>query len=178
VLTEYDKALELIEELKVALEAAEDAANEIQREEYGKRKATEYERLMELPDVWFYSDERHVDTRPFVLPFGRGFAKFNPMSDEDRLNHAFGPEWTANSTAIICKKEERQGPTRLIWSSGLDTRGDSDKIGRRFIARHDQTGAILGQYKIVGLAFFGPDGKLCRTVGDVPSQKFAQSTYK
>jgi hypothetical protein len=176
--TELEKAWEVVRKAEAYAEAAREEAEAIRKREYDQRHQSQYEQLMALDEAEFYCYDAPTDTRPYVLPFGREYARFNPLDDADRENHEFGPTWTAGSTAIICKKDERTRPTRLIWSSGYDLRGESDKIGRRFRAKHDQTNASLGTYEIVGLAFFGPDGKLCRTVGDVPSIKFAQSTYK
>jgi hypothetical protein len=135
------------------------------------------ERLLAKPDKDFYAEHPRHDVRPYILPFGSDYKRFNPRDDADREGHDFGPRWTTNTTAIICKKDERTRPTRLIWTSSMSI-GEADKIGQRFLARHDQTGGKLGEYEIVGLAFFGADAKLVRTVGDVPSVKFAQSTYK
>jgi len=164
-----------------ALKAAEAVRDAARKAEYDARNQSRFAALNALDDSAFYADAPGFDVRPYILPF-EGQAKFNPLSDEDRENHDFGPTWTANSTAIICKKDERTRPTRLIWTSGYagvaDGRVSSDAIGRQFEARHDQTGRKLGTYTIVGLAFFGPDGKLARTVGEVPNVKLAQSTYK
>lgn len=177
-MTDVELARERVKEAEAVLKEAEAEAEALRKAEYDERIAKEFEELMATPDEDFYAKEPGFDERPYILPFGRDFAKFNPLDDADRVDHEFGSTWTAHSTAIICKKDERTRPTRLIWTSGWTLRHESDKIGQRFKARHDQTGGSLGIYEIVGLAFYGPDGSLARYVGDVPSIKFAQSTYK
>lgn len=155
------------------------AITEAQLSEIDDSYRESYDRMMGMSDEAFVADAPGFDERPYVLPFGNGYAKFNPHSPEDIQEHNFGATWFANMTAIICKKDERSRPTRLIWTSGYAGVGDDhDKIGQRFQARHDQTNGNLGIYEIVGLAFYGPDSSLARTVGDVPNIKFAQSTYK
>jgi len=121
-------------------------------------------------EIYDYGD------RPGVLPFGRDFAKWSPW---DTSNAPFGQAWLGNMVALICKRldETRTRPTRLIFCSGSVPR-TVDRIGTAFTARHDQTGARLGRYKVVGIAVYDPDGYLGRVVGDVPDVKFACSTYK
>jgi hypothetical protein len=186
----YEEALEKFEAAQVALaeaQAAKDAAGKVFQEAQAARTAdryqSEFDAMMALPDEAFVDDDPGFDFRPYVLPFGQGYKKFNPHDDDDRANHDFGSNWTRNMTAIICKKDERDEATRLIWTSGYPVSADSDRvssdaIGNRFEARHDQTNARLGIYQIVGLAVFGPDAKLARVIGNVPNRKFNQSTYK
>lgn len=178
-MTDLATLQERVREAEDALDAAKAEAEAARQAEYKARQQRALDELMAMPDEAFISPSPSwsAPERPYVLPFGKGYARFNPLDDADRENHEFGPTWTAGMTAIICKKDERENPTRLIWTSGYVRRG-FDNIGERFVARHDQTGAKLGEYEIVGLAFYGPDGKLARTIGDVPNRKFAQSTYK
>lgn len=180
-LEEATAAVEAAEAVLAEAQARKDAANarcrEIQLEEIKSKYQSAFEEMLAKPDEAFVAANPSFDVRPYILPFGREYGMFNPLDDADRAGHEFGPDWTANMTAIICKKNERSRPTRLIWTSGYVSH-ESDFIGRRFQARHDQTGGNLGKYQIVGLAFFGPDAKLARTVGEVPDRKIAQSTYK
>jgi len=114
--------------------------------------------------------------RPAILPFGREYAKWSVYDVE---NHHFGQKWLGNMYAIICRRldESRTRPTRLIWSSGLPP-SEKDRIGLSFDAHHDQTGKKLGEYEIVGIVVYDPDGFVGRVIGDVPSVKLSQSTYK
>jgi hypothetical protein len=81
--------------------------------------------------------------------------------------------------ALICRRldQERTRPTRLIFTSGLPF-AEGDRIGVRFIARHDQTGKKLGDYQIAGVVVYDPWGYVGRIIGDVPNVAFACSTYK
>jgi hypothetical protein len=184
--TELELARENVKLAQAQLEAAEAEAEALRRAEYVERITSRFEAMMVLPDEAFYAgdDARH-DVRPYVLPFGTDYPKWNPTGQVEE--HGFGETWTANSTAIICTRtdQDRTTPTRLIWTSGMvmPSKGDrvsGDLIGQRFLARHDQTGAKLGEYVIVGLAFYGPEGgsSPARIVGEVPDRKFGQSTYK
>lgn len=177
------------EQLAAAQEAVDVAEAEAQRlshEDYVRRITEAYDKMMALPDEAFYAKDPGHDERPYVLPFGKDYAKWNPAGNDEE--HGFGESWTANSTAIICRRVDvpRDGATRLIWTSGMvmprdgERIGNGDLIGERFLARHDQTYAKLGEYVIVGLAFYGPQGGSypARTVGVVPDRKFGQSTYK
>lgn len=186
--TPLELAYERVANAKADLETLEAEAAAIRHADYVERITTAFDRMMGLPDSAFVAESQRHDVRPYILPFGRDYAKWNPTGDPDE--HVFGDSWTANMTAIICERtdQDRSGPTRLIWTSGMvmphpdqDGRiGSGDLIGTPFTARHDQTNAKLGEYLIVGLAFYGPDGgrKPARIVGNVPNRKFGQSTYK
>ena len=148
------------------------------------REAAKSDRaIRETPGNEFWAKEptSRYSVRPYILPFGKGYGKFNPHSVEDAANHEFGQGWLAGMTAIICQRidVEREGPSRLIWTAGHVMPGnDRDLIGSEFTARHDQTGALLGMYRIVGLALYDRKGVLAVAVGNVPDRKFSQSTYK
>lgn len=171
-------ARELVDGLREALAEAEQIWNDALQRERDERYSAEAEHLLEMGEVEFHTSNPHQNPeRPYVLPFGREHAKWNPFDVE---NGPFGGRaWLANSTALICRRtdEARTRPTRLIFSFGL-TLSQDDKIGNQFLARHDQTGEKLGEYEIVGLVFYGPDGNVLRSVGDTPSIKFHMSTYK
>lgn len=143
------------------------------------RMHADYDRAMALGRNMYVlpgGRKEWMGKRPYILPFGRVYAKWAFWDVE---NHYFGQRWLGNMYAIICKRidQERSRPTRLIWSSGLPPR-DSDRIGVSFDAYHDQTGKKLGVYEIVGLVVYDPFGNVGRIVGDVPTVKLSQSTYK
>jgi len=114
--------------------------------------------------------------RNYVLPFGSMYKRWNPRHVEDA---PFGREWLGNMQALICRRldQERTRPTRLIFTSGLPF-AESDRIGVRFIARHDQTNKKLGDYGIAGVVVYDPWGYVGRIIGNVPNVAFACSTYK
>lgn len=143
-------------------------------EKLKERQLRGYQRAQESS---LFAENPTHDVRPYILPFGRGYAKFNPLKDGPI--HEFGQKWLSNMTALICRRldEKRTRPSRLIWTSGVNL-PDRDKIGQKFTARHDQTGARLGEYEIVGIVQYDIDGNVWRTAGDVPDVKFTQATYK
>lgn len=107
-----------------------------------------------------------------VLPFGKDAGKWNAADVEGAY---FGKSWLAGMTSLICKKDERTRPTRIVFTSGLE--GDR-YLGNSFDARHDQTGARLGYYTVVGFVEYDSEGEVLREAGDVPDMKLAQSTFK
>lgn len=127
---------------------------------------------------YFATDPGH-DVRPYILPFGRDYGRWNPR---DVNNAAFGKSWLSNMVALICLREDqpRTRPSRLIFSSlsGSEEVPERDRIGQRFTARHDQTNALLGVYRIVGIVRYDSEGKILKIVGDVPNVKLSQNTYK
>lgn len=171
------------------LEEARAALTAKQNVERGLRQRAAIDAVMAAPESDFYTlagpkfeEGRTIshyavsDVRPYVLPFGRDFGRWSPFDVE---NAAFGKSWLGNSTALIVKRRDqsRTKPSRLIFTSGVLLR-DSDKIGNVFVARHDQTNAILGVYEIVGLVFYSPEGNVARSVGETPDVKLSQNTYK
>lgn len=122
--------------------------------------------------------------RPYILPFSNA-GRWDPW---DVHNAHFGKDWLRGMYGIVCFREDEQRtrPSRLIFSHGspLPNKREgkiygADLIGVRFEARHDQTNARLGDYKIVGLIMYDSfSGDVLRAVGDVPNIKLAQSTYK
>lgn len=132
--------------------------------------------MTELSD--FYATDPKHDVRPYVLPFGKGYPKWSPF---DVDNAAFGKSWLAGDTVLVCKRydQHRTRPSRVIFTSeSIHKLSNRDKIGQRFTARHDQTGARLGEYEIVGLVGYDADGEVEVVVGDVPDVKYSVNTYK
>ena len=134
-----------------------------------------------LESEFYFDPEKHrrIGERPYVLPFGRDSKKWSPYDVE---NAHFGKNWLRGMYALICHRtdEVRTRPSRLIFSHGspLNELG-IDLIGQEFVARHDQTNAKLGVYKIVGLVIWDSEkGDVLRTAGDVPDVKLSQNTYK
>ena len=171
-----EEAREALNLAEAELAAAQREIDEAFRQDYQDRLAERAAATLTADRSTFYAgDEQTFDERPYILPFGRGYSKWNPWDVE---NHEFGKHWLAGMTAIICKRqdEERSFPTRLVWTSGGPSK--SDRIGNAFLARHDQTGAKLGVYEIVGLVMYDQKGDVLRVEGDVPDRKYSQSTYK
>lgn len=170
-------------EIRTEIQKLEDELKALQAELAATRATEREQRLVAATEaVVNAAPSAFVTDNPYagqhvraVLPFGRDYGKWNPRDVE---NAAFGKNWLAGSTAIICKRldEQRTRPTRLVFTSGSPSEGD--KIGSRFMARHDQTNAALGEYEVVGLVMYDQDGNVARIVGDVPNIKFSQSTYK
>jgi hypothetical protein len=126
---------------------------------------------------YFATDPGH-DVRPYILPFGREYGRWNPR---DVANAAFGQNWLKDMVALVCLREDqpRTRPSRVIFSHNPGELSERDKIGQRFTARHDQTNALLGEYRIVGIVrYSSEDGSVEKIVGDVPNVKLTQNTYK
>lgn len=176
------EAQEALDAAKSVYEAAQKVERDATRIEQLARYEQSYQNAISVPDSAYMLDTpdditaAYGDVRPYVLPFGREYGKWNPM---DVDNAAFGKDWLGNTTAIICQRldEARTRPSRLIFTSGVGP-CESDKIGQVFTARHNQTNAELGVYQIVGLVIYDPSGDVARIVGDVPNIKYSQNTYK
>jgi hypothetical protein len=162
----FDEAKQELEEAQTLL----DLAYAAQRTE---RWNAEYARASQAS---LYATNPGDDERPYILPFGKDYPKWNPRDVE---NAAFGKGWLAHMSVLMCKRTDvlRTKPSRMIFTSGVEL-PDRDKIGQRFLARHDQTGAKLGEYEIVGILQYNQDGDVWRIVGEVPDEKFSQNTYK
>lgn len=175
------RAEEAVRAAERRLTAARDKLNE---RSVQVRRAQTSERDFEIAaaeDVEFAAkldtSLHRYEERDYILPFGREYGKWNPRDVE---NAAFGKRWLSGMYAIICLRldEARSRPSRLIFSHGNPLREEQDKIGQRFMAKHDQTGAFLGEYRIVGIVAWNADGDVLRIVGDVPDVKYSQNTYK
>jgi len=120
-------------------------------------------------------DPQYRGVADYVLPFGREYGKWSALDPE---SHPFGKQWLGQSSALICKRldQDRTRPTRIIHTSGVA--GGKDRIGNVWEYRHDQTGARLGEYEIVGVVVYGSDGSVALVAGDVPATKMSLSTYK
>lgn len=154
---------------------------------YWLRKCADYELAKQAGREVYYTDgpEFHAD-RSYVLPFGP--PRWNPLdtaSFADKsvtwFSHRTEPrDWLGGMVGIVCMRrdQERQKPSRLIFTYGQPPSA-TDRIGVRFTARHDQTGAKLGEYEIVGLVVYSPIGEVGRVEGDVPATaSLAVNTYK
>ncbi len=67
--------------------------------------------------------------------------------------------------------DERTRPTRVLTSFGAL---DGWTLGTEHDLFHDQTGAQLGRYRVVGVHHFGSGEK----AGDVPDRKIKHSVFK
>jgi hypothetical protein len=176
-MTDIKELREAVTEAAAKLAAAEAELMNARVAERAERLASRDVLIEAAPESAFRLDApTWTGERGYILPFGQGYGKWNPRDVE---NASFGKSWLSGMVAIICFREdqERQHPSRLIFTSdGLPS--ERDRIGARFTARHDQTGAKLGVYRIVGLVFYDRDGDVLRIEGDVPERKLAQATYK
>lgn len=167
---------EAVEKARAILEAAEQEYEAAVQDERQTKLVKDVNALHTTPESEFYGSRVVGDERSHILPFGRDYGKLSPWDTE---NHPFGEEWLEGVTGLIVRRtdQNRTRPTRIIYSSGLGV-SERNKIGNEFLARHDQTGAKLGVYEIVGLVFYGEGGKVTLTVGDVPDTKMSLNTYK
>lgn len=165
-----------VREAQAALVAARETAAQARTAARAIQLTDATTRIIKAGEDEFFATFPDHDVRPYILPFGREYGKWNP---KDVDNAAFGKGWLAGMFAMICKRTDqvRTRPSRLIFSSGSFP-AESDKIGQEFTARHDQTGAFLGEYQIVGLVMYDQEGNVARVVGDVPDVKYSQNTYK
>lgn len=174
-----DELRQNVKDAQEALVAAQKVEQEARYVEHKTRLQASLDEVMAAADEDFYTKNADAaPDRPYVLPFGREYGKWDPRDVE---TSAFGQDWLAGMTALVCQRidQDRSRPSRVIFTSDA-TAGlrDSDGIGSVFLARHDQTGAKLGVYKIVGLVIYGTEGEVARVVGDVPAGKYSQNTYK
>jgi hypothetical protein len=116
---------------------------------------------------------------PYVLPYGRGYDKWNPM---EPAAHAFGPNYMRNMSAIVLKridKPRKAEATRVVVGYGaIDPEWT---IGNVWRLRHDQTNALLGDYEVVGEVNYaeGPDGEAVVTSHrGVTNLRLPVSTFK
>lgn len=96
-----------------------------------------------------------MKTADYVLPYGRGYSKWNPMRPED---HCFGDDYMSDSSAIVVKRIDQPrnaAATRVIVTAGIVP--DDWKIGNVWRIRHDQTNALLGVYEVVGEVEYAAD---------------------
>ena len=99
----------------------------------------------------------------FVLPTGE---QMNPRHPEGAVYFGFG------QSAYVLRRLDiiRTRPTRVITTYGpTDT-----AVGSRVSIFHDQTGAFLGDYQVVGTHNFST-GEI---VGEVPDRMIKQSVFK
>jgi hypothetical protein len=179
--TAQEQIAELEDELesyKAIVFEVEEAISSLKDKQEDQKTDNEERFIAAQPDYYFRASvpTPSYSERPYVLPFGRQYPKLSPW---DTHEHPFGKSWLAKETALICLRtdEPRTRPTRIIYTSGISL-NETDKIGNEFIARHDQTNAKLGVYKIVGLVFYDREGDVLRAVGDTPNYKMSLNTYK
>jgi hypothetical protein len=98
--------------------------------------------------------------------------RFHPLLPETAQ---FGQGWMGGSVAYIMSKPERTRPTRVLISSGVLS---GVAIGHMAAVRHDQTGALLGRYTVVGVVEYDALGEVARVEGDVPDRKMAAAVFK
>ena len=169
-------AKELAEQAEAMVKMAWDKRSQIRK----LRLETADAKVRSADDAQFYATDEELEwsERPYILPFGREYAKWSPFDVDE---HPFGRDWLTGMMGIVVLRtdEARSRPTRIIFSSSSGVPHKSDKIGQEFLARHDQTGAKLGVYRIVGLVLYSPNGSVARTIGDVGGgSKLSLNTYK
>lgn len=98
-----------------------------------------------------------------ILPTGKSL---NPARPEG------ADYYDPNLVAYVMFKlnDERTRPTRVITSHGVATWN----LGEKYSLYHDQTGAFLGDYEVVGIADFA----LGYAVGDIPDRMLKHSVFK
>lgn len=87
----------------------------------------------------------------------------NPARPEDAEYYDLG------QVAMILQKPGRTRPTRVATSFGA-----AETLGSQLECYHDQTGAYLGRYTVVGFHVFETGER----AGIVPDRKFNHSVYK
>jgi len=116
-----------------------------------------------MPQSYKYNRWARHEVWDFVLPTGE---QMNPRHPEGAVYFGFG------QSAYVLRRQDilRTRPTRVIT-----TYGDTDTaVGEYVSIFHDQTGAFLGDYQIVGTHNFST-GEI---VGDVPDRMIKQSVFK
>ncbi len=100
-----------------------------------------------------------------VLPTGENINPAKP---------AGAPYYAPDLVAYVMFKlnEQRTRPTRVLTSAGL--LGPDWMLDMEHMLYHDQTGAQLGTYKVVGIHDFASG----ETAGDVPDIKMSHSVFK
>lgn len=158
------------------LDAAKAVVDAARRADYEARMTARADRNVAADtDAFVDPNPGRHHRADYILPLGAEYAKSNVL-DPDTF--AFGgAQWTANSTVYVMSKPERTRPTRAFMSGGGGV-GDDWRIGNVWECHHDQTGANLGTYTVVGIVVYGTDGQVIRTVGEVPATKLSVSVFK
>ena len=122
-----------------------------------------------------YYTANYPGNAPYVLPYGRDYAKWNPMEPEA---HAFGPQTMAGSSAIILKRIDKPG--KAPASRVIVTYGEIDnewKIGNVWNIYHNITRKFLGQYEVVGEVTYTEDAQVATAEG-VTDMNLPTATFK
>jgi hypothetical protein len=111
------------------------------------------------------------------------YARFNRVEGilptQSSLNPATGEgeygEPDSQLTLVLFKlNDSRTRPTRVLTGYSVDGKGYAGfELGTKHSMFHDQTGAFLGDYEVVGIRY--PDGT-CD--GNVPDRKIKHSVFK
>lgn len=115
-----------------------------------------------------------------ILPYGQGYPKWNPM---EPLEHPFGAGYMSDSIAVVLKRVDqprKAAATRVIVGAGSEMY-EGWTIGNVWKLRHDQTGAILGTYEVVGEVTYAEDEDELTVVRDaigVTDMKLKVSCFK
>jgi hypothetical protein len=116
-----------------------------------------------MPHSYKYNRYSRYEPWDFVLPTGE---QMNPLHPEGAVYFDRG-----QSVYVLRRLDVlRSRPSRIVTTYGAtDT-----AVGERVSVFHDQTGAFLGDYEIVGTHNFSTGA----VVGEVPNRLIPQSVFK
>jgi hypothetical protein len=84
------------------------------------------------------------------------------MNPQDPTTSEYGQGWMANSVAYILFKDSRTRPTRVVISFG--------EVGVSLLdvveVRDDQSGRLLGNYRIAGIVHYDSQGFVAYDEGE------------
>lgn len=117
----------------------------------------------------------HKGVASYILPMGQDVCPggMNPL---DPATSPFGTKWLMGGSFVVLSKPDRTRPTRIVFSSGPPS--DDWKIGATWDCRHDQTGARLGTYTVVGVVLYDDQGRVARVAGEVPNRRIMTAVFK
>lgn len=172
------------QEALLAAQAKLDEANEVawaaRKAESDAREAQREQAIQDDTDEAGYygtsEDLAKVHEAGYILPLGKDYSKVNVLASD---TFPFGGrKWMENATVYVMSKPERTRPTRaFVGSSGTNEHGEW-AIGNVWKCYHDQTGANLGTYTVVGIVQYGTQGQVIKVVGEVPTTKLSLSVFK
>jgi len=97
-------------------------------------------------------------------------SSLNPATGEGE----YGEPDTQLTLVLFKLNDSRTRPTRVLTGYATDDSGYRGfELGTKHSMFHDQTGAFLGDYEVVGIRY--PSGRI---EGDVPSRKIKHSVFK
>jgi len=155
-------------------EAKYEKARQSQYEERLRQKVSDA--LADDGSLFYDPEPCYRGEAPYILPLGRNYGKCNPLKPD---TFPFGgSDWLKGDSVFVLERldKSRNGPSRIVIGSGYGYA--SWRIGNEWTCRHDQTGAKLGEYRVVGIVVYDEQGQVARVEGNVPDKALSAAVFK